>query len=71
MLLVEHSYSLSLVRPPTLLLSMLPVHRQALPDRYLLIPTPDMLANQLELERSLHRAQPQRQAYYLAGFQPD
>ena len=56
MLLVEHSYSLSLVRPPTLLLSMLPVHRQALPDRYLLIPTPDMLANQLELERSLHRA---------------
>ena len=54
--LVEFSYPLSLVRLPFLLLSMLPVHRQALPDRYLLIPTPDMLANQQELERSLHRA---------------
>ena len=35
---------------------MLPIHRQALPDRYLLIPTPEILASQLELERSLHRA---------------
>ena len=52
----EHSYPLSLARLSILLLSMLPVHRQALPDRYLLIPTPDMLADQLELERSLHRA---------------
>jgi len=35
---------------------MLPIHRQALPDRYLLTPTPDVLDDQAELERSLHRA---------------